>query len=311
VTSPSLFKESRQPRSWRGTKVLIQQAREYLAGTLLSLKKETEVIGSFDTNQQKNAVIKSFVPSKAYSDSARKEQAQQSFVETRNKFFDTMDPLSNADTSHAFMGRPEDYELFQRIDELCRTEWQHHETVDTEIARNEEQPDIEPVSPAYCEQFRYPREFSQLGRRSERRLCRNNDRCVCNTMDSQHGYIAIEFLTPRENREFQETGKYPRDVPHLCVDCERAWYTERVYLACRVSDIGVRRAINRFRVVCEDGAYSKRTMLPTMVGSGSLTGIVEMVPMFSDKYMEYVPCGGTFPDNSTKTYRVTEVNVDF
>lgn len=299
-------KPTQSPQIWRGSQMLLRQAREYLTGTLASLRAETEGVGAFDTNQQKSIGLKAFVPLEAYSDARNHERAKKSFRENRDKYFNHADPASEEDASASFLQRPEAYAVFRDLEARCKTAWLNRDKLEFSEALHAERPIVETVSPSYCEHFRYPRRYSPLLRASERRLCRNGEQCVCKTMHQTHGYTAIEFLTPRENRHFEDTGTYPRDVHHLCIDCELAWYTEHLYFACRTDQTGATSAFNRFRVVCEEGAYSKRTMLPTLLGTNTLTGIVGMVPTFSDKYRAYVPL-----ENNPNVYRVTEVNVGF
>lgn len=293
-------------QAWKGTDMLLQQARCYLSETLTSLRHETEIIGAFDTNQQKSSALKAFVPLEEYSDARHRERAKLSFEKSRDRYFDKMDPLPPEDASAPFLERPEAYAVFRDLENRCKTRWLNKDETCFDEALNTEQPVVEVVTPEYCERFRFPKPHSPLLRASERRLCRNGTKCVCKTMNPACGYIAVEFLTPRENRYFEETGTYAREVPHLCLDCELAWYTEHVYLACRTNDPGVSSAINRFRVTCEEGGYSKRTMLTTMLGTNTLTGIVGMVPTFDEDYRAYVPV-----DNAPGVYRVTEVHVGF
>lgn len=291
---------------WAGTKLFIDQAREYLYQTHATLRAETEIIGAFDTNQQKNGALKSFVPLEEYSDARHRERAQASFVKSRNAYFEKMDPMSPEDAAAPFMEKPEAYFMYRDMDNKCKTDWVNKDAHQLNTSMNTEQPVIEAVNKQYCDQFRYPKSNSPLPRADERRLCRNGLRCVCNTLDTERGYIALEFLTPRENRHFEQSGAYLREVPHLCVDCELAWYTERFYFACRTGDTGVRSAINRFRVICEDGGYSKRTMLPPMIGTHTLSGLVGMVPTFNENYRSYA-----LVENTTNVYRIVEVNVGF
>lgn len=293
-------------RAWKGSQLLLQQAREYLNGTLASLRAETEIVGAFDTNQQKSGALKAFVPLEEYSDANNRERAKASFQKSRDVYFQKMDPLSKDDAVAPFLERPEAYAIFRDLDDRCKTKWLSRDEVAFDTAVNSERPVIECVSPAYCESFRYPREHSPLLRAKERRLCRNGSRCVCKLMNPVRGYTGIEFLTPRENRHFEETGTYVHDMTHLCVDCELAWYTEHFYFGCHTDDMRATSAINRFRVVCEEGGYSKRTMLPTILGSNTLTGIVGMVPTFNENYRIYIPI-----ENTVDAYRVTEVNVGF
>jgi len=293
-------------RAWKGSQLLLQQAREYLTGTLASLRTETEIVGAFDTNQQKSGALKAFVPLEEYSDARNRERAKASFQQNRDAYFEKMDPLPAEDTMAPFLERPEAYAIFRDLDARCKTKWINRDELAFDEAVNAERPVIEYVSPSYCESFRYPREYSHRLRAKERRLCRNGNRCVCKLMNPVRGYVGVEFLTPRENRHFEETGTYVRGVTHLCVDCELAWYTEHFYFGCHTDDTGATSAIHRFRVVCEEGAYSKRTMLPTVLGSNTLTGIVGMIPTFNENYRIYIPI-----ENATDAYRVTEVNVGF
>lgn len=305
VLNPTLASK-RSPQAWRGAQMLLRQGRAYLAGTLASLRAEMKSVGAFDTNQQKSSVLKAFVPLEEYSNAKTRDRAKRSFQESRDRYFERMDPLSEEDVSAPFLERPEAYAVFRDLEARCKSKWVNLEEAEFDKAFHSEQPVVEVVSPSYCERFRYPPEHLPLLRVGDRRLCRNGKRCVCRTMHRDRGFIAIEFLTPRENRHFEDTGTYMRTVPHLCVDCELAWYTEQLYFACRTDQVGATSAINRFRVACEEGAYSKRTMLPTMLGVNTLSGIVGMVPTFSDKYRAYVPI-----ENATDAYRVVEINVGF